>query len=144
MLFWDTSALVPVLVDEPRSAECREVLDREPDALVWWTTPVQCLSALARREREGRFSRAEADRARDVLAALRDSWHEVLPAEEVRERAASLLLRHPLRAADALGLGAALSWSGGRAGFGLCTLDDRFAEAARQEGFELVLLEASA
>lgn len=135
MIFWDTSAIVPLLVAEERSAQVARLLRAEPELVVWWGTPVECLSAIARRERED-MGRASADSARAVLAALATAWTEMLASSEVREHAGRLLLRHPLRAADALQLGAALTWAEGRpSGHRFATLDERLREAARREGF---------
>jgi hypothetical protein len=48
-------------------------------------------------------------------------------------------LRHPLRAADALQLGAALRWAENNPrGHRFHTLDSRLTDAARREGFDLV------
>lgn len=140
MIFWDTSAIVPLLVREPRSGSCEALLRRQPGMLVWWATSVECASSIARRERERAMTPADADAAREVLGALSRAWNEVLASEEVRGHAARLLRRHPLRAADALQLGAALTWTEGRpAGQAFATLDDRLGMVARGEGFSLVL-----
>ena len=57
----------------------------------------------------------------------------------MRENAARFVRVHALRAADALQLAAAFVAAEGRpASLDLVTLDDRLAEAARKEGFELV------
>ncbi|CAN5357732.1 hypothetical protein BH20ACT24_BH20ACT24_21700 [soil metagenome] len=107
---------------------------------VWWGTAVECLAAVAQGERAGEYGSAQADQALARLAGLREEWHEVLPSEEIRDRAASLLIRHPLRAADALQLAAASTWARGRPRrHALATLDARLASAARGEGFDLVL-----
>ena len=53
MKFWDTSALVPMLVDEPASREMQTILSRDGDVAVWWATVVECVSAIGRRERVG-------------------------------------------------------------------------------------------
>lgn len=56
-----------------------------------------------------------------------------------REQAGRALLLHPLRAADALQLAAALVWSRGQvAGHHFVCLDQRFREAARREGFTVL------
>ncbi len=138
VVFWDTSAIVPLLVAESHSRAVREVA-RGSILLVWWGTPIECRSALARREREGQLTPKAADQARRRLRSLRDSWAEIVPSEQVRESAERVLLRHPLRAADALQLGAALRWAESKPrGHRFHTLDRRLAEAARREGFELV------
>jgi hypothetical protein len=56
----------------------------------------------------------------------------------VKGLARRLLRVHALRAADALQLGAALVWAGGRPqGKVLLTLDERLALIAKREGFEV-------
>lgn len=141
MIFWDTSAVVPLVVNEPRSDSARRLLKADKAILVWWGTPVEILSALARREREGSLSADGADHARRVLTALRRAWAEVQAVDEVRDHAGRLLRRHALRAADALQLGAALSWAGAAPrGHRIACLDDRLRAAARLEGFELAEL----
>lgn len=140
MIFWDTSALVPLLVDEELSPRVTALARGDDSLVVWWASPVECTSALARREREGRLTGAQVDSAREILAALRSSWAEVLASPEVRARAERLLLRHPLRAADALQLGAALTWAGGApTSHAFACVDERLRAAARGEGFKLPL-----
>ena len=54
------------------------------------------------------MSSTDERNARRNLAALADCWVEVLASEAVRKRAERLVSVHPLRAADALQLAAAL------------------------------------
>ena len=54
------------------------------------------------------MSRAERRQALARLDALAETWNEVADALAVRSRAIQLLARHPIRAADAGQLGAAL------------------------------------
>lgn len=114
MKFWDSSAVVALLLTEPRSRDVEGVLHNDGDVIVWWWTPVECLSAMARSERGHSASSEDIQRGRRILEILGTAWHEVTTSEEVRERAGTLLLRHPLRAGDALQLGAALTWADGR------------------------------
>jgi hypothetical protein len=138
MRFWDASAIVPLLLDEPESADLRHLLRGDPGLVVWWGTPVECASAIARVARDGVLTARDETKALDLLRTLERSWHEIQPAMPVRQTAQRLLRVHPLRAADALQLAAALAWAGGDAqGLGLVTRDDRLAEAARREGFGL-------
>ena len=77
--------------------------------------------------------------ARNLLATLREHWVEVMASEEVRSQAERLLLRHSLKAADALQLGAALAWARGRPSeHRLVTFDARLQRAARGEGFAVI------
>lgn len=140
MIFWDTSAVVPLIVDEPATAIAREAVERDQSMIVWWATSIECLSAIARREHDRSLSRHSAEQARQALSLLGAAWTEVLAGEEVREHAGRLLLRHRLRTGDALQLAAALTWARGRPRqHRIATLDERLAAAARGEGFGLVL-----
>jgi predicted nucleic acid-binding protein len=138
VIFWDTSAVVPLLITEDTSPAITE-LAKISTLLVWWGTPVECLSAIARREGDATLTPEAADQARWRLSVLRESWSELTPSEQVRENAERALLRHPLRAADALQLGAALRWAENNPkGHRFHTLDGRLTEAARKEGFEVI------
>lgn len=104
---------------------------------VWWGSLIECASAIARTAREGVLSQDDEAHALALLDALADSWTEVQPTPRVRDLAGRLLRVHPLRAADALQLGAALAWADGAARQELVTRDARLADAARREGFLL-------
>lgn len=137
MIFWDSSAVVPLLVAESQSAAALD-LAASSGMVVWWGTPVELESAIARREREGLLP--GAGRARVLLAELSGAWVEVLPSEDVRTESRRLVRVHPLRAADATQLAAALVWCARRpGGVALATLDASLATAAEREGFTLPL-----
>jgi uncharacterized protein len=139
MKFWDASAVVPLIVSEAASNRVLPLADRDPEMLVWWGTRVECVSAVARRERDGGLDTGAAQLAFERLGDLTSGWLEVEPGEIVRETARRFLRVHPLRAADALQLAAAFVGAGQRPGhLEFVTLDDRLAEAARKEGFILV------
>ncbi len=140
VIYWDTSALVPLLVQETQTLLARRLLVEDPQVITWWGTRVECASALARLEREDAMSPPGVDSARALLGEFCLTWAEVNATDEVREHAQRLLLRHPLRAADALQLGAALVWADARPrGQGFASLDGRLSLAARGEGFSLPL-----
>jgi uncharacterized protein len=114
-------------------------LERDPVMLVWWGTPVECVSAIARRERDGALSLADATAAIGSLRALALAWHEILPSEAVRSTAQRILRVHPLRAADSLQLAAAVVGAErDPASLPLVSLDERLSEAATREGFPIV------
>ncbi len=139
MKFWDASAIVPLLVEEPPSAALLALIERDPVMLVWWGTPVECISALARREREGALADADATRAIDRLRRIAAGWQEVLPYDGVRSTAQRLLRVHPLRAADALQLAAAILASEHEPeSLEFVCLDERLNDAAGREGFPVV------
>lgn len=139
MIFWDSSALVRLLVTEPGSPECCRLLREDSVVVVWWGTPVECESALQRRLREGSLTSGDAAQARRALDHLAAAWLEVPPGEELRRLARRLLRTHPLRAADALQLAAALSLAGrGKEKLRFVSADQRLAQAADIEGLEVV------
>lgn len=139
MKFWDASAIVPLLVAESSTAAMQAVASRDGAMLVWWATPVECGSALARLEREGDLDEASAAIAFDRLKQLAGGWHEVEVGDAVRDTAIRFLRVHPLRAANAMQLAAAFIAANRQpAELELVTLDDRVAAAARKEGFALV------
>ncbi|NIQ55186.1 MAG: PIN domain-containing protein, partial [Gammaproteobacteria bacterium] len=39
MRFWDTSAIVPLLLEQEATAEVAELLASDPEIVVWWGTP---------------------------------------------------------------------------------------------------------
>jgi uncharacterized protein len=139
MRFWDSSAIVPLLVSEAASPSIQRAFERDPEIVAWWGTELECVSALVRHEREGTLQAASLLDALDRLTALSMAWREVLPVAKVRQVATRLLRVHVLRAADALQLGAAIVASEDQpATLPLVTLDERLAQAAEREGFTIV------
>jgi predicted nucleic acid-binding protein len=128
-----------VLLAEPRRTALLKELERDPDMLVWWGTPIECISAITRREREGALSLADAAVAIDRVRTLRRGWQEVLPSEVVRDTAQRILRVHPLRTADSLQLAAALVAAEREpASLPFVSLDERLSEAATREGFPIL------
>jgi uncharacterized protein len=137
--FWDSSAIVPLIVTEAPRDALLDLLTQDPVMVVWWGTPVECTSAIARREREGALGVVEAGRALERLRSLINAWQEILPSEAVRSTAQRLLRVHPFRAADSLQLAAAIIAAEHEpATLEFVSLDDRLNEAASREGFRVV------
>jgi predicted nucleic acid-binding protein len=139
MRFWDASAVIPLIADEPTREAMINHLEEDPQILLWWGTPVEVVSALARREREGQLSADDMASAVSALRQLTDSWHEIVPSEAVRRTAERLLRVHPLRAADSLQLAAAVTASDyNPSTIEFVCLDERLNAAARREGFTVI------
>ena len=139
MRFWDASAIIPLLFDEPTRASLLKILEEDPQILAWWGTTVEIASALARREREKLLVAEEVEAALATAHQLADSWHEIVPSTSVRRTAERLLRAHPLRAADSLQLAAALvAADHDPPTLELVCLDARLATAARREGFNVI------
>jgi len=139
MKFWDSSALIPLCLIETSSEDITRIARSDEDIVVWWATRVECLSALARRHREGILPSDAESKAKAVLYALSAEWSEILPGERMRKRAERLLFTHSLRAADSYQLAAALIWAEEKPqGLEFVCLDQNLSEAALREGFVLL------
>ncbi len=142
MRFWDSSAIIPLTVTEASSDGMRVIAEDDPVMCVWWATEVECVSALARLEREGALTDTGTTGALERLDLLAESWNEVQPVMAVRSAARRLLRVHALRAADALQLAAAVVAAEGQpASLEIVTLDERLAAAARREGFAVTAVD---
>lgn len=112
--------------------------EADPVIVAWWGTAVECVSALARLERDGAAGPRSVGAALDRLDALAASWHEIQPTERVRNLARRLLRVHALQTADSLQLAAALVAAEAHPpSLELVCLDERLAGAARREGFHV-------
>ncbi len=138
MKFWDSSAVVPLLVEEAQRSQLLRLLEDDGGLTAWWGTPVECASAIARREREGALEAVAANASLARLRELEQAWVEVTPSPTVRNLAQRLVRVHALRAGDGLRLAAALVAAEHDApSLGFVCLDVRLAAVARREGFQI-------
>ncbi len=144
MKFWDSSAIVPLIVKEAETALAIAAYSQDPDLIVWWGTEIECVSALARRERENGFESESIQKSLERLAALSSFWSVVQPGDRIKELAVRLLRVHPIRAADALQLAAATQAAENKpSSLGFVSLDARLILAAQRESFAVVPLGAA-
>ena len=140
MRYWDSSAIVPLLMAEAATDKVRAHFETDPGIVTWWATDVECVSAIARRERDGSLDAPAVAMALHRLSEAKAAWSEIQPQPTLRPSAIRLLRVHPLRAGDALQLAAAIAAADGQPStLGFVTLDDRLADAAEREGFPVVL-----
>ncbi|MCL4543143.1 MAG: type II toxin-antitoxin system VapC family toxin [Chloroflexi bacterium] len=139
MRFWDTSGFVPLCAQEAGTPAVHALYQEDPDIVVWWGARIECISALKRLVRMGQLDAVGEAALHSCFDDLWKTAAQVAPAEQVRIRAEQLLAAHPLRAADALQLGAALVWARDQpASHAFVCLDERLRDAARQEGFTVL------
>jgi predicted nucleic acid-binding protein len=136
LAFWDSSALIPLCVRQeltPRAIALYEI----HDAAVWWSTPVEIASGLARLPRMKQLDSGDWTKARKLARRLADSWSVIEPSDALRARSIQLVDRYDLRAADSFQLAAALEWCEdvpqGRV---FLTTDRKLREAALLSGFD--------
>ena len=136
LAFWDTSALVPLCVRQSITPRAMTLYGAY-GLVVWWSTSVEMASAFARLVRMNQLTPSDLARARQLATTLADAWSVILPSEALRSKAAQLVDRFDLRAADSLQLAAALVWCQdvpqGRV---FLTTDQKLREAALLCGFD--------
>lgn len=138
MRFWDSSAVIPLLVRQAATDFVDGLRRKDPAMTAWWGTAVESASAITRLEREQQVSPSASAEAFRRLKGLRQAWVEIQPGEELRETAIRFLRVHPLHAADALQLAAAFLAAERRPStLEFVCLDERLSVAAQREGFPL-------
>lgn len=139
MTYWDSSAVVTLLVEQPFSGQLLRLASTRSGMFTWWGTKVECVSALMRLSRDGFVSDAETDEAMRSLDMLLKGCTEVQPVEDVRRTSVRLLRVHPLRSADSLQLAAALvACQHQPTKIAFVCLDTRLRTAASREGFRVL------
>jgi uncharacterized protein len=139
MRYWDSSALVPLILQQPATPRILDLHAEDSGILTWFLSDIEVHSALSRLAREGGL---HAEGFREASMRLEALWQAAITVslvEAVKPRARRVLRIHPLRAADSLQLGAALAAAyDDPAGWDFVALDDRLREAARAEGFRIL------
>lgn len=138
MKFWDTSAVVPLLIQQPHTTTILAIFEADPGVVIWWSTHMEFESAVRRLARDGVLDPPGVLDARESFALLHEGAVEIQPGNQLRQRAVALLAEHPLRSADALQLSAAVTWIGDSIDGVFVTLDTRLGEAARAVGFTVL------
>lgn len=109
--------------------------------VVWCATPVEIVSALTRLLRMSHITAHGYSHAKQQAEQLAADWTPVLWSQQIVQHACTLLEQHPLRAADAMQLAAALeACEHAPQGYRFLTADQRLAEAARLAGFAVEFL----
>jgi predicted nucleic acid-binding protein len=136
--FWDTSAVVPLCCHQQSSRAASRLVRQYPRIVIWWGTPIETRSAFCRLQLEGEITETLLQYAVKRLRALRGSWSEILPTEQVRALAESVLDGYSLHADDALQLAAALVWCSEKPrGRAFVCFDEKLAMTAEKAGFEV-------
>jgi predicted nucleic acid-binding protein len=138
MTFWDSSAVVPLLVQESNTKTVQKILEKNSDMIVWWGTEIECVSAIVRLEREGKIDSNNVDIALSRLDNLKKLWNEILPVEQVKSLARRMLRVHSLHAADSFQLSAAICASNANpSALDFVCFDKQLIFAAKREGLKI-------
>ena len=138
MKFWDSSAIVPLIVDEAQTDYCLGVLSQDQEMMVWCLSVVEVLSALCRRFREGAMRDQNFRNAKVRLNTIMERTYQVRSVDKVKARALRLLEVHSLRAADACQVASALvATQEDPTRVSVISFDQRIKQAATREGFDV-------
>lgn len=110
MSFWDTSSIVPVCLNEPRSQNARRLWRQFVVKYVWRETVVEIESAFARLEREQLINANITASYKKLLSGVERDWTIVPATDRQIELARTYPSIYGLKAMDSLQLAAALVW----------------------------------
>ena len=131
--------MLPLFSEEKFSGIAGRLLRGDDEVVVWWETSIECSVAISRLKRESILNEAGEEVARAALDRLANNWLERCPTDDARLLAMLISKYHPLKAADALQIAAALRWcDGDTAGAGFVCLDAQLRRAAQDEGFAVL------
>lgn len=85
--FWESSAVVPLVVHEPTSGPVAKLYSSDSAQIVWCLTEIEVWSAVCRKRREAVLSSPHLREARRRLSRLTGDWTELEDLGSVRSRA---------------------------------------------------------
>ena len=91
--FLDTSALIPLCVRQGTTSRAI-ALYKNCGTVIWWTTPVEIVIALARLVRMKQLNSNDWAKANKLANALADAWFVIQPSDAVRAKAMKLVDRY--------------------------------------------------
>jgi uncharacterized protein len=105
--YFDTSAIIPLIVNEPSSDRCNRVWDESSRVVSVRLLYPEARAALAKAERMGRLSAAQRVAAIVELETIITQVDHIEVTEALAHRAGELAQAHGLRGYDAVHLAAA-------------------------------------
>jgi len=135
--FWDTSALIPLIVEQqPFTAQATRLAGDPGHRVVSFVADLEGRAAIERLRRERTITSARSlQSVRRAWSKLLDGFDSIRFDERILQHARELVERHPLRTLDALQLASckALIGTFRQADLVLVTADTRLAAAASRE-----------
>lgn len=139
--FFDTSAIIPLYCNQVMSIKSRKVRRQFKMPVFWWGTRVEVNSGLDRLLRDAILTRSQLKIALQKWEKFYSQAHIIKPEDNILEIASTLPSAHNLRALDSFQLAAALVWCKEKPkNRPFICADRRLGEAARDAGFDVVLL----
>ena len=144
LLYLDTSAFVPLLVDEPSSETCERAWTAATVVASSVLLVAECLAALSMAHRTGRLGTRQLNAAMANAEQLLEQVSLITATPALARRAGALALGHGLRGYDAVHLATALALTGDQASgaptaeFALASGDQDLLTAASTAGLTVV------
>jgi predicted nucleic acid-binding protein len=136
--FWDSSAIVPLVIQQALSKFSLKLLKSDPVQLVSFTTYCEVYSALSRLEREGFLPADRFATSEQQLNRLAKAWHVVTFSAAVESETKRLLRIHSIKCADAFQLASAINCCDRDfEAFSFVTFDQKLGITATREGFRV-------
>jgi predicted nucleic acid-binding protein len=136
MRFWDSSAIIPLLVLEDKTEYCISAFQTDKEIMVWTMSKVEVFSALCRSFKENTLTEGTFELAKKRMTDLFDIAFEIVSISKVKERALRLSQVHTLKAADALQLASVLvATQEVTSKLPIMCFDEKLKQAAKLEGF---------
>jgi len=135
--YFDTSAVIPLLIGEPSSATCARIWNEAARSVSSRLLYPEARAALARAERMKRITKRQHSSAVTELETIITEIDHVELTAELARNAGELAQAHQLRGYDAVHLAAAVSALD--AELVLVTGDSDLAGAARAQGMPVAL-----
>lgn len=110
--YFDTSAIVPLIAEEPATAVCWDAFSTSDEAITATVAYVEATAALARAHAGGRLGRMSVTGTVKRLDGVFQYFTLVDVGGDVVRAAASLAWRQPLRGYDAVHCATALQFAG--------------------------------
>lgn len=136
IVYVDTSAFVPLLIEESTSQTCGDLWDAADRLVTTRLTHVESAAALAMAERLGRITNQEHDEARERLTLLWSEFDIVELDEQLMAAAALAAMTYGLRGYDSVHFAAATAADDEH--LVAATGDRQLLEAWRAEGIAVV------
>ena len=135
--YFDTSAVIPLIIEEPASARCARLWNDADRVLSVRLLYPEARAALAQARRLGRLTGEQLSNANLELESIVAEVDHVEVTGAVARAAGDLAQKHGLRGYDAVHLAAALE--GNDESLVVVTGDGALAEAARTHGMQVAL-----
>lgn len=107
--YFDTSALIPLIVEEPTTPVCQRLWNEASRVASVRLLYAEASAALARAHRMARLTTTQLDEAMEALEDIVEELDHVEVTDQLVRAAGSLARTHELRGYDAVHLGAGLN-----------------------------------